>query len=490
MGVVAKQSINNAIVTYIGFAIGAINTLFLSTQYLSTEENGVITYVIAASNLLWPLMALGFHNTIIKFFKKFEITNQHRQFFTWLLFITTLVMVVVFLLLYFNESSLQVFYKTNPRLKRCIYPIFLVGLSAAYFEIFHAWSKAHLRSVEGTFLKHLFSRICIFVLLILVYKKIITEEAFLYGYVIMSMIKALLMKIIAYRIEMPVLKLEALGYFKEIATYSFIILVAAMISVFLLELDKVMIERYMLVENVAIYSIMIYMASVIEVPLKSMMQITTPLTSNYLEENKMTELSMLNKSTSINTLTVAGVIALLVFCNAEVFYTVIPDQYILYVEVLFLLCFIKLIEASMGVTSAILYNSDYYKWLLLFGIVVAATAIMMNSWLIPIWGLRGAAVSSLIAYIVYDVIKIFWVKKCFDIHPFGKGFLKITIIILGIGILFRWISLQVAPTFASLILKSVLIVMLYGVLIYQFKVSETVNSFLESLLGKLKRKLS
>ncbi len=490
MGVVVKQSIKNTVITYIGFAIGAINTLFLFTQYLSKEEYGVVTYVIAASNILWPFMALGFHNTIIKYFKKFELANHHRQFFTWMLIFPALVIMILFLFLWLNQSWVEGFYEKNESLKKAIFPIFLLAVATAYFEIFYAWARVHLRSVEGNFLKQLFNRVGISVLLVLVAYKIINEEQFLYGYVLVSFLRVIMMKIIAYRIEKPVFKFKAISDVKQIITYSLVILVAVMVSVFLLDLDKIMIERYLPVEEVAVYSIMIYMSSVIEVPLKSMIQITTPLTSNYLAEEKIDDLSRLNKSTSITTLIVAGLIALLIFCNAENIYTFIPDQYTLHIDVLLLMCFIKLTEASLGVTSAILYNSDYYKWLLLFGVIVMAVAVIFNILLIPIFGLKGAALASLTAYVIYNIIKLFWVKRCFGIHPFNRGFFKVAIIILSLGILFRLISMYLEPTFMNLILKSCCIALFYVVLVYKLSVSGAVNSFLELQWNNLKSKLS
>lgn len=478
MGVVVKQSLQNAITTYVGFAIGAINTLFLFTKYLSKEEYGVITYALAASNILWPIMALGFHNTIIKYFKKFELKQQHRQFFTWILVIPALLVSLLFVGIWYNRGLVEMFYDTNPILKKAVLPIFLLGVASVFFELFYAWARVHLRSVEGNFLKQLFNRVGICVLLILVYKKIITEAQFLYGLVFVSFVRTILMQIIAFRIECPVFQLKSIPYQSQILAYSVVILVAVMVAVFLLDLDKIMIERYLPVEEVAVYSIMIYMASVIEVPLKSMMQITTPLTSSYLEENKLGELSKLNKSTSITTLIIAGLIALLIFCNAESIYAFIPDQYTLHLEVLFIICFIKLMEASLGVTSAILYNSDYYKWLLLFGVIVTGVAIVLNVWLIPSLGLTGAALASLSAYVLYDIIKLLWVKRCFGMHPFDRGFMKIVSIILCLGIVFRWVSSYIEPTFVSLIIKSLIIFVLYGILVYITKVSSVVNAFL------------
>ena len=67
MGIVLKQSFQNTIVTYIGFAIGAINTLFLYTNILEPEYYGLVTFILATAALLMPLMAFGVHNTMVKF---------------------------------------------------------------------------------------------------------------------------------------------------------------------------------------------------------------------------------------------------------------------------------------------------------------------------------------------------------------------------------------------------------------------------------------
>ncbi len=487
MGIVVKQSIKNIVITYFGFAIGAINTLFLFTKILSQEEFGVYSFVIAAANLLWPIIALGFHNTIIKYFKKFQLIGQQQQFFTWMLLIPTVVFSILFSFLWFNQSLFEGFYETNPILEEALLPIFLVAISFSYFEIYYAWAKAHLKSVEGNFLKQLFNRIGICVLLILVSKNIISGKDFLYAVVVISFSRTFLMKLLAYRIEKPVLRFKSILYPKEVAIYTVVILVVSMVSVFLLELDKVMIARFITVDQVAVYGIMVYIATVIEVPLKSMMQITTPLTSNYLEEKRIDELSSLNKSTSIINLMAAGLIALLIFCNAESIYTFIPKEYGLHLNVLFFICLVKLSEACLGVTSAIIYNSDYYRWLLLFGVLIAVIAIFLNAYLIPMSGLQGAAISTLVAYLIYNLIKLLAVRKWFGIHPFNMGFVKVVLIISGLGFLFRWLAGFIGASFFNLVVISIAIIVSYIFLVLICKVSPQVNAYISNQWSRLKK---
>ena len=59
MGIVLKQSFNNILTTYLGFAVGALNVLFLYPHFLEPEHYGLITFLLSASTLVWPIMGFG-----------------------------------------------------------------------------------------------------------------------------------------------------------------------------------------------------------------------------------------------------------------------------------------------------------------------------------------------------------------------------------------------------------------------------------------------
>ena len=67
MGIVIKQSIKNTIITFIGFAIGAINVLYMYPVFLGKEYLGLTNYVLSAANILYPILSFGIQNTLIKF---------------------------------------------------------------------------------------------------------------------------------------------------------------------------------------------------------------------------------------------------------------------------------------------------------------------------------------------------------------------------------------------------------------------------------------
>ena len=85
MGIVLKQSLNNTIVTYIGFAVGAINTLFLYTRFLTDEYYGLVSVILSYSAILMPILAFGVPNTLVKYFSSFTDKKVKDSFLTLML---------------------------------------------------------------------------------------------------------------------------------------------------------------------------------------------------------------------------------------------------------------------------------------------------------------------------------------------------------------------------------------------------------------------
>jgi O-antigen/teichoic acid export membrane protein len=98
MGIIINQSFKNMVTTYLGFGIGAINTLFLFTYFLEKEYYGLVSFLLSAANLIWPLMAFGVHNTLVKFYSSYKTKPERDKLLTLVLFLPILVSIVLGLL--------------------------------------------------------------------------------------------------------------------------------------------------------------------------------------------------------------------------------------------------------------------------------------------------------------------------------------------------------------------------------------------------------
>jgi O-antigen/teichoic acid export membrane protein len=421
MGIVLKQSFKNLVSTYAGFGLGAINVLFLYPNFMTPEYYGLVSFILSASMLFWPLMALGTHNTLVKFYSSYSKQEEKEKLFSFVLVLPLLVGLVLGLIGYFGYSFvLSYFNGENELVKPYAWLIFVITFAMAYFELFFSWSKVFLKSTFGNIMREVFHRACIMILLGLLYINVIDIPLFLYIMTAVYVLRTLLMMVFAFKLHLPKLQFKLPDNASRVIKYSALIFIAGSVAMMLLDLDKVMIEYYLPIENVAIYGISIYIASVIAVPSRAMHQITYPLTAQLLNDKDYAGLKNLYQRSSNTLLIVGGLIFLLIICNVGELYEMIPQDYHIGFSIVILIGIVKLYENLIGNNNSILFNSDYYRLVLAIGVLCAVMAVVLNILLIPKFGVYGASYATFIAFFTYNTVKLIVVWKKFKMHPFSS----------------------------------------------------------------------
>ena len=483
MGIVAKQSIMNTLVTYLGIGFGALNTLFLFTNILSEEDYGVATYLVATTNLLWPIMAFGLHNTLVKFYHSYNDTEIQSRFFSWIL-ITPIFITLLFGMGYmlFYDQIMNHYSVSNPIVKPYVWLIIVMGFTSAYFELFYAWAKVHLQTVKGNFIKELLHRVLVSFFLVSVYFQWINSVQFIYSLVVVYSLRTIIMMRIAFKLKKIKFSLGKLPNTKAVMYYSVLILIAASVAIFLLDLDKLMIENYLPISNVAVYSICVYMASVVGVPMRAMQQITNPLTAKLLVQKDKKGLRDLNKKTGITSLIVTTWVGLLVVSNVHSIYDMIPSEYVLHINIVLLITLVKVFDASLGITNSILFNSDSYKWILIFGISVLGAAFYLNTIFIPSYGIVGAAFSTFISYALYNSAKYIFVYFKFKIQPFSIKTIIILLWTCVLYVIFYYWNIKTVPPIFSIIIKGTTLSLAYSLFIYVTRLSPELTNTINKVV--------
>jgi len=415
MGIVVNQSIKNVIITCFGFGIGAINTLFLFTEFLEEEYYGLVSYLLSASNLIWPLMAFGAHNTLVKFYSSYRHKDQQNKFMSMMLLLPmsiALCIGVIGTILYSN--ILHFFSEDNTIVQPYVWTIYILAIALSYFEIFFAWTKVKLKSVFGNILKELFVRVGTMILLMMLYAQWITVQQFIYGLVLVYIFRLIIMFVYALGLHEFKFNFSLPDNYITVFKYSLLILLAGSVATLLIDLDKTMIERYLPIANVAKYGICAYIASVIIIPSRAMHQITYPLTAKLINEKGFVQLQQLYKRSSINLFAISGLLFVFIVCNVNELFELIPEEYELFIWVVILIGGAKLFDNFLGNNNAILFNSDYYRLILYIGIAMAIVACILNWIYIPILGVEGAAIATFTAVFCYNLAKLWIVWFCID----------------------------------------------------------------------------
>ena len=484
MGIVLKQSFSNTLILFLGFAIGGINVLFLYTHFLQDDYFGLITFILSTANMILPLMVFGMNHTVIKFYSSYSEKKDRDGFLMSSLLIPLGVIIPLAALgVYGYETISNWLSQENILIKDYTWFIFIVAVFMGYFEVFYSWTKVQFNSVVGNFIREIFARVCISVLLFLVYIGKLTDEDFIIAVVVVYGLRTLLMKLYAFYVYMPELRFKLPENTKEILSFSAYIIVAGSASGILLEIDKFMIPQMKQIAEVAYYSVAVYIASVVGIPSRAMQQITTPITAEGMNNGNHEEVNKLYRETSINLLVVGGLFFLLINSNAINLYQLIDrPQFTKGIGVVLIISLAKLIELALGTGNAILVNSKYFRVFFYLSLAMAISVILLNHWLIALIGIHGAALATFIVVLSYSIFKILYIKSKLQMQPFSKKsvYLLVLILVLYAGFFFLNLSKN---TLFNIVLKSVLIVLSYLFLVKLLRISEAING-LFTLLKK------
>ena len=246
--------------------------------------------------------------------------------------------------------------------------------------------------------------------------------------------------------------------------------------------------NFLKIENIAFYSLAVYLAMVISVPQRAMHQITYPITAKLMSENKWLELDELYKKSSVTLQVIGGLIYIGILVNIKQIYELLPDEgYDNGLFVVFTIGLSKYFDVVLGNNNSIIFNSKYYKMVLILGVLLVFVVVGLNLIFIPKYGINGAALATLIAIGLYSLAKLLFVVLKMKLFPFTKN----TIVALGLAIVsfgaFYYWDFSFHP-FVNIVLKSILVTIFYLGLSYYFKVSSDINFVMNSVFKRIFKK--
>jgi O-antigen/teichoic acid export membrane protein len=487
MGIVLNQSFKNTIITYVGFAIGGINTIYLYPVFLGATYYALSNYIVSSANVIMPLFAIGMQNTLVKFYSQYETDEDRSRFLSFTVLFPFLLIIPILLFGIFYYDEIQFFLsKKNPVVKTFIWLIPFIGICMAYFEIFYAWLRVHMHSVFGNFIKEVGLRTASLLLCIGVYYHWISVEGFIYATAVVYFIALLVTMFYAFSIKKPIFQFTSIPEnTKGILEYTFYIILSGSVANLLLDGDKMILNQYMDIKNIAYYSVATYIALVISVPSRAMHQIVYPITAKLMHEDKHDEMDALYKKTSINLQVVGGFVMLGIFVNINQLYMLVPPEYAGGITVVFMIGLSKYFDLILGNNNAIIFNTKYYRTVLLLGVLLVIVTFGLNMIFIPLFGIIGSAFATLLSITLYSVAKLFFVVKKLDLYPFTKQTVHSIVLTLLLFLVFYFWEFPFYPII-SIILKSGLMTVAYVYLNYKFVISTEINQVIDGFLKRFK----
>ncbi|OEK00343.1 hypothetical protein BFP97_01920 [Roseivirga sp. 4D4] len=488
MGIVIRQSIKSSIVAYLGVAIGYINVLWLYPYFLSTEQVGLFRLIQSSAYLLATFGQVGLGQSLVKFFPE----QKDNKSFTGAILLGGLMgfLLLCAVVLIFRPSIFGYFSSESELFVDYFQVTLLISFLIIQFQLLEAYSRSLLQIVTPTFLRDVGLRILTTVILLFYGFEFIAFEMLvylligIYGFVFLSLASTLRIKgQLPLEFDFSFLKN---GVGKRILNYGFYSLIGAGGTQIILQIDSIMISGAIGLEATGIYTIAFFIGVVVEMPKRAITQISSALLSQSFNKGDMAAVKKLYQQTSINQMIIGTLLLIGIWANLENIYHFVPNResYIGGFNVVLFIALGKLCDMAFGTNGEIIVMSKYYRFNVVAVSSLAILTILLNLWLIPEYGIEGAAIASFLSMFFFNLIKYIFVFAKFGIQPFTRSSI-VFVIIAVLTLVINYFLPSMPSIYLDIIVRSLAIVIVLTGLTFALKVSSELNHLLSTTLSRV-----
>lgn len=494
MGVIKHQSIRSTLLIYIGFAVGAVNIIFLFPHIFGDNEMGLTRLLQDIAVIMVPICTISTVPTISRFFPYYSshLKDKNNDMLTWAL-VCTIVGFTFFVLMtvFFKEVIIWTFGEKSPLFIKYFYMLYPNVLFFALFGVFESYSGSRHLTVFPNFLKELALRLLTTVLIILYFFKLIDFLAFLwlFSFLYGVLLLALIIYLRKHHFLHFTFKVSPVTrrLLPKMATYSLSLLGATLFSLLAKNLAPLIMTKTDGLSNVAYLTIAIYVSQMIMIPQRSISAIGLPVLAQAWKDKDMNKIEEVYVKSSLLQLIYALFIFLIIWLNIDSFYRLLPENYGQAKYVVLCLGISSVIDMGTGLNSQVLSTSRLWRYDLYSSVVFLALSFPLNYYLINHYGLIGTGYAALISMFVFNVIRYLFIWSKFKLQPFTLGSLKAIGVALVAYFATMWIPFIIHPL-VDIAIKGALFAAIFVSLTLVFRVSDDINSTIYSTIDKVRRR--
>ena len=502
MGVVFRQSIKTTIVIFVGAILGAI-IIWLSTQNLSKQNLGFMRQLTSYAVIGTQLLLLGTQNTISVYIHKYATSKSKRGVLLAGSLLLPIIIVPFCSIFYFlfKNNIIHFLFKAQDVVLVGKYFMWLPIFSflMMYQVILEQYLVSQVIVALSAFIREVLLRLCNIITILLFGFGYITFSVFIAANVLVYIIPIIIYFILSIRTKSFSLSFNYKSFtsaeIKEVIEFTFYHSLLSLSITLMGSLDTIMLgklDRYGLV-SVGIYVNAIFFISILQMPYKAMYSASFPIIASAFKDNNILKVRDLFKRSSLNILIGATLMAIIIICNIDNAILLLPKGYEVIKPLVIILILGSFTDMATGMNSQILSISKYYKYNFYGSIILVMLMIILNVLLIPKIGIYGAAWSTTIGLMIFNINKCYYVWRKLNLQPFSTA----TILILLSGIpafcigyflptFFINIKNVYAHSFFDTMLRCSLVSIIYFLMLLWLKPSPDLTEYFNSIFKNKK----
>lgn len=493
MGVIQRQGIKHSIVNFVGLAIGVASTLFVYSRKEVVEAYGLVQFLLSIGMIGFPLFSFASSAIALRFFPYFEDkTSGHHGFLTVLLGLSLLGWTVCAGIAFFFWGTIKTFVAgDSPALQAHLWIAFPLTLLYTLATVFVQYAANLKRIVVPSLLFDFSLKLALPSFLVALWLGWLDLPTVLrlliVHFLLVTVALVVYLHAMGERFARPNFDFLTPKLRRDIAGYAGFIMVSGVAVLLAIRADTFLVGALTDMKRTGIYAIALNIAVAIDIPIKGLHAASVPFMTKYLAEENWTELRSLYHKVSINLLTAGLLLFGCIWVSVDDLYHLMPNSGEVSQGkfVLLFLCIGKLIEMAVSLNSPLVYYSKYYRYALVSICLLALANIGFNIWLIPVLGLPGAAVATLLSITCYNLFGLVLVWTKFRMQPFTRSMILAGVLAVA-AMAAVWFLPSTEYALVNIALRSGLFALLFALLVIRFRVSEDIVELWRDLLKKMK----
>ena len=491
MGVIKRQTIKGSIYSYLGVALGFLYTI-VSIKLLTSEQIGLTAILVAVSALYSQFSTLGFTKVIERLFPYFRDKDQNHNGFVFLTLAVGLVGFAIALISFFilKPYIIESNQTKAPLLVKYIWYMVPLIFFRMFSVMLDTYNKMLFDATTGSILSDFVYRLGTLFLLGAFYMNWINFSQFVFGYVVSLCFPAIyLAGLLIYRKQFniqPKLDFISPPLRKEMISLSIFGIIGGLSSIALKQIDTIMLNAYTNLSMTGIYSIIFYFSTVILIPSVALGKISSTIIADAWKNKDMNTIEDIYYKSSINQMFVSLLLFILIVTNLHNIIKLLGPEYIGTEWVIILISLSSLIVSSTGSSVQIIGTSHKYKIQTYSLGVLMILSVIFYMIFIPILGMTGAALGSLLSVSGASLLRVFYLHRSMKLFPYRYTHLKCAVIGLVAYAVGRFIPLLPTHFLVDLIFRGSVTSIVFIGSAYAFHISEDLNLVIGKVLRILR----
>ncbi|MFI5203713.1 MAG: lipopolysaccharide biosynthesis protein [Flavobacteriales bacterium] len=490
MGAIAKQGTASIFFIFIGFFIGTISNLFFLPFWFSKDELGQVQYFISWGIVFSQFFTLGSGSLAVRYYAKWKSEGKEGVvLFICLIFpIIGSVIFSVFMALFGQWYVHNTTEKLLISVDDAVIITLLFTIILTFIKTYSGLAIALKQVWQYFFLNEVFVRFGTLAVFGLCFYHYLTYLQLIYAILLIYLLMLSLTVLFQGNKWINGMRVPDKAELKESVQYGMYAFFDTGATVLVNRLDILMVIALMGTQgNIQgqILAMALNIASIVMMPWRSMSTAASPYIAEAVNNNDYKVVETIYKKTSVNCLLAGGWLMVLILCGTTEIFTLIPDNYTAAIIPLIIICVARITDMLSSVNGLIIVLTKYFRWNLYFNLMVIVFSILANLVLIPLYGIIGVSVGTLLVVVFSNLLKGLYVYKKLAIHPFHKKtfyVLALLGVLLGIGLLMPVFTKAVL---LNLIIKSAILTILFTLAMLFTHISEDMRKIGRSYLSRV-----